>query len=914
MHPPHTPYHDRLAICFQRLWAFGLAPDWQDFLGDEAARSIQHIQDICRNDLNWRLIAETTLPTIPPLRSIVNDVYKPVLSHELQADEWRSMARCEYQLRWHCGLQTSAEDFANCLDTSIRPERWAIEWICPDQDCGTAQEIRHDAVSDFPCCRCGRTWTTSQVFPKPISPWIMSNAPRWMLQQLAVGARIVGSPGTYGTAFAVQDRDMHDQETIVKVLHPRWTHFPSIVERFMRESRILARLDGEGTPYLRRVGRLPDGRYYYQMQWIDGCELRDCVKEMEMQPLLERFEDIVRAIAVAHASGILHRDISPRNIVVETKQRFRAVVLDWGQGRIQSEDAAEVLGTLNEVSALDNVPNADPTRTDDRNIFGSHGFCAPELVHDPTRATMASDVFSLGALLLYCLTHGKENASNRENAIKAIETLRRQEPIAAEVELIDLLDKCLRSDPTQRPASAVIIADSLRHWHAERQRRVETVPIVKARNRLAWSLVGVLGIGTLCIAALTIAWHARSDQVLRAERALSAQREQARQDSEVFSAAQAKLAEDKSREAKNAKAFSSLLIDVFKSTDPLGLEGSGYRSTAESVLEMNAVDLLQRVARRISMTEFETQEARAIALDAVGNALRGLGQAQEAEAMLLEAEAIQKSPSYQGNPEDYISLHFHLALLHHDIRDLVKGEEYYKRTLELMDRFPVDSNLRSQVQFRYAWLLAEAQRAREAYDLFKEVKEQRVQTFGADHRETQLVDLAVVLASLNTRNSSQLLQSIQQLPATNSALVELIKAYVPVVVLRKAGWNDRAERGYEQLLTTAERILPPHHPLLGLLLGDMAGFLRKIGKQDQAVKLAERALEVARRTIPTHPYSLELFRELGKQYENSGRHSDAEAIYREMLGYLSHREGGYAADSKQEFEKALHRIESIDVR
>ncbi len=103
-------------------------------------------------------------------------------------------------------------------------------------------------------------------------------------------------------------------------------------------------------------------------------------------------------------------------------------------------------------------------------------------------------------------------------------------------------------------------------------------------------------------------------------------------------------------------------------------------------------------------------------------------------------------------------------------------------------------------------------------------------------------------------------------------------------------------------------MLPPKHPVYGMLLGDMAGFYRKLDEKDIALQYGEEAREVARCTIPTHPLALELYRELGREYEQRQDFKKAEQLYAEIVGFLSKRNSTSSVEPKATFESALQRV------
>jgi serine/threonine protein kinase len=135
-----------------------------------------------------------------------------------------------------------------------------------------------------------------------------------------------------------------------------------VIDADESEARVLARLEHPGIVPVHDVGLLPDGRVFYVMKLAQGTTL-----EGFRGTLAERLRVFVRicdAVAFAHSRGVVHRDLTPRNVMVGAFGE--TMVLDWGLAGSHS-----VIG-------------------------GTRGFMAPEGQLDAR-----SDVYSLGAILSF---------------------------------------------------------------------------------------------------------------------------------------------------------------------------------------------------------------------------------------------------------------------------------------------------------------------------------------------------------------------------------------------------------------------------------------------------------------------------------------------------------------------------------
>jgi serine/threonine protein kinase len=179
--------------------------------------------------------------------------------------------------------------------------------------------------------------------------------------------------GGMGVVYAAHDRTL-DREVAIKVLDAI-DGSGDAARRLQHEARILARLEHPGIVPVHDAGTLPDGRVFYVMKLVRGARL-DQVLQGEA-PLVERldlFTRIGEAVSFAHAQGIVHRDLTPANVMLG---RFGEVlVLDWGVARVLDAPSSR------------------------EGVVGTPGFMPPEQESGSSgMADTRADVYALGALL-----------------------------------------------------------------------------------------------------------------------------------------------------------------------------------------------------------------------------------------------------------------------------------------------------------------------------------------------------------------------------------------------------------------------------------------------------------------------------------------------------------------------------------
>src|SRR5262249_54558631 len=135
------------------------------------------------------------------------------------------------------------------------------------------------------------------------------------------------------------------QWVAVKVLKADLRWWPELLGRFTTEAQLTSQLQHPNIPPVHDLGRLPDGRPYYCMKWVQGRTLAALVAEVPAEQrvakLLPVFQQVCEALAYAHSQGVIHRDLKPANVMVGAFGEVQ--VMDWGLAKVlRAPDAGGV--------------------------------------------------------------------------------------------------------------------------------------------------------------------------------------------------------------------------------------------------------------------------------------------------------------------------------------------------------------------------------------------------------------------------------------------------------------------------------------------------------------------------------------------------------------------------------------------
>lgn len=242
----------------------------------------------------------------------------------------------------------------------------------------------------------------------------------------------------------------------VKRILPEWTKDPQFIKMLQDEAKLLVKLHHQNIVQVFELGN-DNGVFYISMEYVDGVDLRRLLNELRLrgETLPPKFvywmiSDVVRALAFAHSCvgsdgqplGIVHRDISPQNILIARHGEVKVADFGIAKGRHRDE------------------------QTSSGQLKGKFAYMSPEQARGAA-IDSRSDLFSVGILFFEMLTGAKLFDGDSDMDVlrkvqEAVIPVGWERDVAPEIRAI--LRKCLRKNPEDRFQTAEEMLSTLSHY------------------------------------------------------------------------------------------------------------------------------------------------------------------------------------------------------------------------------------------------------------------------------------------------------------------------------------------------------------------------------------------------------------------------------------------------------------------
>ncbi|MDF1665710.1 MAG: serine/threonine-protein kinase, partial [Planctomycetota bacterium] len=213
------------------------------------------------------------------------------------------------------------------------------------------------------------------------------------------GYQILGeiSRGGMGVVYRVRHPQLNKEMALKVILKP--SSDPRLLERFTREAQTLGQLRHPNILSVSDFG-YENGAPYLVMDFIEGEDLESVLQGelneeegVDLDWLIPKLIDLASALSYCHKAGITHRDLKPANVLIE-KDSEQLILIDFGLVKQEAKTGPDALGELSLTGEMIGTPEyMSPEQFDDSGDSGQPG--------------PASDVWSFGVLLYYCLSGEK---------------------------------------------------------------------------------------------------------------------------------------------------------------------------------------------------------------------------------------------------------------------------------------------------------------------------------------------------------------------------------------------------------------------------------------------------------------------------------------------------------------------------
>ncbi|MDR0705624.1 MAG: serine/threonine protein kinase [Planctomycetaceae bacterium] len=265
--------------------------------------------------------------------------------------------------------------------------------------------------------------------------------------------KILGHLGSGGmSSVYLAEHTLMQRRVAVKVLPRKRLEKSIYLERFIREAQAIASLDHANIVRAYDIDHEGD-LHYIVMEYFPGENLQKII-EKEGKITFARIVNILRqvsgALAYAHAVGVIHRDVKPSNILVNTQGEVK--ILDLG------------LALLDE-----RLYEGRITHIQEETILGTADYLAPEQALDSHKVDARADIYSLGGVLYFCLT-GHPPFSDGSVSRRLLDHQQKEPPSIlldrpdTPEDLILLCKKMMSKRPENRQQSAAEVTRDFENW------------------------------------------------------------------------------------------------------------------------------------------------------------------------------------------------------------------------------------------------------------------------------------------------------------------------------------------------------------------------------------------------------------------------------------------------------------------
>ncbi|MDR8391773.1 serine/threonine-protein kinase [Aliifodinibius sp. S!AR15-10] len=459
----------------------------------------------------------------------------------------------------------------------------------------------------------------------------------------------IGEGGMGAVYLAERSADEFEHRVAIKIIRQGQASKENL-QRFKREQQILAGLNHPGIAQFYDGGVTVDGFPYIIMEYVDGVPIDEYCRRsnIDLDEKIELFKKVLEAVRYAHENLVIHRDLKPGNILVNSDGKIK--ILDFGISKLLESESHESSLTLTGARLL--TPR----------------YAAPEQVKQQN-ITTATDLYALG-IVFYELAAGSgpydlENQSPYEIEQIILETNPKKPSARTQIpgrsqklygDLDAVILKALRKQPENRYRLANEFLDDLSNYQQglpvsaqEGTFQYRAHKFFKRHKQGAAAVVGIL----LLIIGLTGFYTWR----------ITEERNQAQ------------------FEAERAQQIKEFMLSMFDRSNP---DMANYSGREQSTTEM-LIAGMQKVEDELS----NRPEMHIEMLASIGDALSNIDEFEKADQALTKA-LIRSRKYYGANSHQTADILSDLANYNHEIQQYEEAENY------ILEALAIDSTINGE--------------------------------------------------------------------------------------------------------------------------------------------------------------------------------------------------------------------------
>jgi len=291
---------------------------------------------------------------------------------------------------------------------------------------------------------------------------------------------LIGTGGMANVYKAKRVDGVFDRQSAIKFIK-RGIDTAEVINRFRHERNILAQLQHEHIAQLYDGGVTPDGLPYFVMEFIDGKDIISYCKQenLDLRDRLHLYIKVCDAIEFAHKNLVVHRDIKPGNILIDSGRKVK--LMDFGIAKLLAGSEKEF-----------------QTRLHDRVLTPE--YASPEQ-RDGDYINVTSDIYQLGLLLHEIITYSK--LTNRLEHSPGFKVNKKSIP----TDLVSIIETTTRIEPSERYNSVGSLKDDILHYLKDEPVKAKGNDmfyrakkyIKRNRGKIAVTFLTLFVIGTLVV-------------------------------------------------------------------------------------------------------------------------------------------------------------------------------------------------------------------------------------------------------------------------------------------------------------------------------------------------------------------------------------------------------------------------------